>query len=217
MAGGFAEADLLQATVAPAELGGAVRTSIEAEMRTGDLEAAAERTLRAVDVEHADAETLLWLGRLCARAGRREEAGSLFLRATETASGNPDTWLWLARWEVAGGSRDAGEGVIARGIEVLPEGARKLLAARGAVTVGRLDDAERNFLTAVAGSGADLAPAGHTVDFYLQQGKPKQAEAFLEKLIGSVAGDSSRNDLESWAVRRLDGLRAAAKLPDPGR
>lgn len=216
-AGRFAEANLLQATVAPAELGGAVRTSIEAEMRTGDLEAAAERTLRAVDVEHADAETLLWLGRLCARAGRREEAGSLFLRATETASGNPDTWLWLARWEVAGGSRDAGEGVIARGIEVLPEGARKLLAARGAVTVGRLDDAERGFLAAVASSGADLAPAGHTVDFYLQQGKPKQAEAFLEKLIGSVAGDSSRNDLESWAVRRLDGLRAAAKLPDPGR
>lgn len=216
-AGRFAEANLLQATVAPAELGGAVRTSIEAEMRAGDLEAAAERTLRAVDVEHADAETLLWLGRLCARAGRREEAGSLFLRATETAPRNPDTWLWLARWEVAGGSREAGRGVIARGIEVVPEGARKLLAARGAFTVGRLDDAERDFLAAVAGSGADLAPAGHTVDFYLQQGKPKQAEAFLEKLIGSVAGNGSRNNLESWAVRRLDGLRAAAKLPDPGR
>jgi len=216
-AGRFAEANLLQATVAPAELGGAVRTSIEAEMRAGDLEAAAERTLRAVDVEHADAETLLWLGRLCARAGRREEAGALFLRATETAPGNPNTWLWLARWEVAGGSREAGEGVIARGIEMVPEGARKLLAARGAVTVGRPDDAERDFLTAVAGSGDDLAPAGHTVDFYLQQGKPKQAEAFLEKLIGSVAGNGSRNNLESWAVRRLDGLRATAKLLDPGR
>ena len=215
-AGRFAEANFLQATVAPAELGGAVRTSIEAEMRAGDLEAAAERTLRAVDVEHADAETLLWLGRLCARAGRREEAGSLFLRATETAPRNPDTWLWLARWEVAGGSREAGQGAIARGIEMVPEGARKLLAARGAVTVGRLDDAERDFLAAVAGSGDDLAPAGHTVDFYLQQGKPKQAEAFLEKLIGSVAGNGSRNNLESWAVRRLDGLRAAAKLP-PGR
>ena len=216
-AGRFAEASLLQATVAPAGLGGAVRTSIEAEMRGGDLEGAAERSLRAIDVEKADADTLLWLGRLCGRSGRREQAGELFLRATQTAPDNPDAWLWLARFEVAGGNKDAAEGVLARGIEAVPEGVKKLLAARGAVTVGRLDDAERDFLAAVAASGADIAPAGHTVDFYLQQGKAKQAEAFLETLIGRLAGDLSRNDLESWAVRRLDGLRAAAKLPDASR
>jgi len=210
-AGRFAEATFLQSTVAPASLGGAVRTSIEAEMRAGGLEGAAERTLRAIDVEKADADMLLWLGRLCGRCGRREQAGELFLRATQTAPDNPDSWLWLARFEVAGGNKDVAEGVIARGIEVVPEGAKKLLAARGAVTVGRLDDAERDFLTAVAASGADIAPAGHTIDFYLQQGKAKQAESFLETLIGRLAGDPSRNDLESWAVRRLDGLRAAAK------
>ena len=216
-AGRFAEASLLQATVAPAGLGGAVRTSIEAEMREGDLEGAAERSLRAIDVEKADVDTLLWLGRLCGRCGRREQAGELFLRATQTAPDSPDAWLWLARFEVAGGNKDAAEGVIARGIEAVPEGAKKLLAARGAVTVGRLDDAERNFLAAVAASGADIAPAGHTVDFYLQRGKGKQAEAFLETLIGRLAGDPSRNDLESWGVRRLDGLRAAAKFPDASR
>lgn len=212
-AGRFAEANLLQATVAPAALGGAVRTSIEAELRAGDLAAAAERSLRSVDLEQADAETLLWLGRLCGRSGRREQAGELFLRATHMAPDNPETWLWLARFEMAGGNRDATGGVIARGIEAVPEGAKKLLAARGDVTVGKLDDAERDFLAAVAASGADIAPAGHTVDFYLQQGKAKQAEAFLETLIGRLAGDPSRNDLESWAVRRLDGLRAAAKGP----
>ncbi len=216
-AGRFAEASLLQATVAPAELGGAVRTSIEAEMRGGDLEGAAERSLRAIDVAEADADTLLWLGRLCGRCGRRNQAGELFLRSTQTAPDSPDAWLWLARFEVAGGNKDAAEGVLARGIEAVPEGAKKLLAARGAVTVGRLDDAERDFLAAVAASGADIAPAGHTVDFYLQQGKAKQAEAFLETLIGRLAGDPSRNDLESWAVRRLDGLRAAAKLPETSR
>ena len=216
-AGRFAEASLLQATVAPAGLGGAVRTSIEAEMRGGDLEGAAERSLRAIDVEKADVNTLLWLGRLCGRCGRREQAGELFLRATQAAPDAPDAWLWLARFEVAGGNKDAAEGVLARGIEAVPEGEKKLLAARGAVTVGRLDDAERNFLAAVAASGADIAPAGHTVDFYLQRGKAKQAEAFLETLIGRLAGDPSRNDLESWGVRRLDGLRAAAKLPDPSR
>ena len=216
-AGRVAEASLLQATVAPAGLGGAVRTSIEAEMREGDLEGAAERSLRAIDVEKADVDTLLWLGRLCGRCGRREQAGELFLRATQTAPDSPDAWLWLARFEVAGGNKDAAEGVIARGIEAVPEGAKKLLAARGAVTVGRLDDAERNFLAAVAASGADIAPAGHTVDFYLQRGKGKQAEAFLETLIGRLAGDPSRNDLESWGVRRLDGLRAAAKFPDASR
>ena len=212
-AGRFTEASLLQATVAPAGLGGAMRTSIEAEMRAGDLAAAAEWSLRVIDVEEADADTLLWLGRLCGRSGRREQAGELFLRATQTASDNPETWLWLARFEVAGGNKDAAGGVIARGIEAVPEGAKKLLAARGAVTVGRLNDAERDFLAAVAASGADIAPAGHTIDFYLQQGKAKEAEAFLETLIGRLAGDPSRNDLESWAVRRLDGLRATAKGP----
>lgn len=216
-AGRFAEASLLQATVAPAGLGGAVRTSIEAEMRGGDLEGAAERSLRAIDAEKADVDTLLWLGRLLGRSGRREQAGEIFLRATQAAPDAPDAWLWLARFEVAGGNKDAAEGVIARGIEAVPEGAKKLLAARGAVTVGRLDDAERDFLAAVAASGADIAPAGHTVDFYLQQGKAKQAEAFLETLIGRLAGDPSRNDLESWGVRRLDGLRAATKLPDASR
>lgn len=216
-AGRFAEASLLQATVAPAGLGGAVRTSIEAELRAGELAAAADRSLRAIDVEKADADTLLWLGRLCGRCGRRDPAGEVFLRATQAAPENPETWLWLARWEVAGGNRDAAEGVIARGIEAVPEGAKKLLAARGAVTAGRLDDADRDFLAAVTASGADIAPAGHTVDFYLQQGKAKQAEAFLETLIGRLAGDPSRNDLESWAVRRLDGLRAAAKLPYASR
>jgi predicted Zn-dependent protease len=209
----FTEASLLQATVAPAGLGGAMRTSIEAEMRAGDLAAAAEWSLRVIDVEEADADTLLWLGRLCGRSGRREQAGELFLRATQTASDNPETWLWLARFEVAGGNKDAAGGVIARGIEAVPEGAKKILAARGAVTVGRLNDAERDFLAAVAASGADIAPAGHTIDFYLQQGKAKEAEAFLETLIGRLAGDPSRNDLESWAVRRLDGLRATAKGP----
>lgn len=213
-AGRYAEANLLEPSVAPAELGGAVRTSVEEALRQGDPTAAAVRAIGAVDPATADAGTLIWLGRLCGRAGKRDEAAAFFLRATETAPENPEAWLWLARFEASGGSRERSEEVLARGIEAVPEGAKKLLAARGSVTVGRIDDAERDFLAAVAACGPDLAPAAHTVDFYLQQGKAKQAEAFLEKLIGSVAGDVSRNDLESWAVRRLDGLRAAAKLPD---
>ena len=117
---------------------------------------------------------------------------------------------------MTGGNRDGADGGIAHGIEAVPVG-RKLLAACGAVTAGRLDDAERDFLAAFSASGADITPTWHTIDFYLQQGKAKQAEALLETLIGQLAGDPSQNDLESWTVRRLNGRRTAAKLLSTSR
>ncbi len=212
-AGRFAEADLLRPAVAPVELGGAMRTSIEADLQRGDIGSAVSRAMRTIKIEHADSETLLWLGRQSERAGRHEEAGKLFVRATEAQAENPDTWLWLARWHLSGGDRDAAEMVITRGIESVPEQAKTLLAARGAAALGKRLDAEQDFLAAVAAGGADIAPAGHAVDFYLQQGTRKQAEEFLEQLLSTAGADISRTNLETWAARRLNGLRTVAAQP----
>ena len=43
---------------------------------------------------------LIWLGRLCERAGMQERAGELFARVTQTDPSNPDAWIWLDRWQV---------------------------------------------------------------------------------------------------------------------
>ena len=213
-AGRFAEADLVRVTVAPATLGGAARTAIEAELGAGRTDSAAALALRAIDVERADAATLVWLGRVLARAGRSGEAGEAFRRATESDQANPEGWLWLARWQMASGDAAAARATIASAVDNAADGpARSLLAARGAIVLGNAEEAESLFDEAVAASGADIGPAGHAIDFRLQRGQIKQAKEFLSKLIQSIGGDLSRTDLVNWAVARLAGLNAA----DPRR
>ena len=216
-AGRFAEADLLRPTVAPGNLSGGLRSSIDDALRLGDVESALALAHTLIEADDTESSTLIWLARLHGRAGRREDSGRLFQRATEKSPDNPDAWLWLARWHVAGGDPEGAEGVITRGLERVPEGTRPILAARGAVVTGRPDQADEGFLAAVATSGNDIGPAGHAVDYYLQQGKRKQAEAFLENLMVAIGSDLSRTDLETWAARRLEGLRTAAKTADAPR
>ena len=77
-----------------------------------EFAAAADRSLAVIDVETADVAMLIWLGRLCERAGMQERAGELFARVTQTDPSNPDAWIWLARWQVVEEEKKAAEETI---------------------------------------------------------------------------------------------------------
>jgi Flp pilus assembly protein TadD len=199
------DADRLRETIAPAGLGGGDRLVIDSLLALNDFPAAAARGLAVIDVETADVDTLVWLGRLCARAGMQERAGELFTHVTQTAPSNPDAWIWLAGWQVSQGAKDAADEAITAGLRAVPEDQRRLLAARGAAVIGRLADAERLFREAAEQAGSDIAPAASTVDFLVEQKRGKEAEAFLQEIIDSVGGD--RREVKSWATQRLADLR----------
>lgn len=199
------DADRLRETIAPAGLGGGDRLVIDSLLSLNDFPAAADRAIAVIDVEAADVATLIWLGRLCARAGMQERAGELLTRVTRDDSSNPDAWIWLARWQVSQGAKETAEETIAAGIEAVPEAQRSLLAARGAAVAGRTEEAERRFREAAQESGGDIAPAAYTVDFLIEQNRGKEAEAFLREIIDGLGAD--RRDVKAWATQRLADLR----------
>ena len=199
------DADRLREKIAPAGLGGGDRLVINSLLSLNDFPAAAERSLAVIDVEAADVATLVWLGRLCERAGMRGRAGELFTRVTQTDPSNPDAWIWLARWQVSEGENKAAEETIAAGIRAVPEDQRRLLAARGAAVIGRLADAERLFREVAQQAGGTIVPAASTVDFLVEQKRGKDAEAFLQEIIDSIGGDL--REVKSWATQRLADLR----------
>ena len=178
---------------------------IDSLLSLNDFPAAADRAIAVIDVEAADVATLIWLGRLCARAGMQERAGELLTRVTRDDSSNPDAWIWLARWQVSQGAKETAEETIAAGIEAVPEAQRSLLAARGAAVAGRTEEAERRFREAAQESGGDIAPAAYTVDFLIEQNRGKEAEAFLREIIDGLGAD--RRDVKAWATQRLADLR----------
>ncbi len=198
-----ADADRLRDAIAPAGLGGGDRLVINSLLSSSDFSAAADRAISVIDVEAADRATLVWLGRLCERAGMQERAGELFTRVTQTDPSNPDAWIWLARWQVSTGAKEAAEETIAKGIETVPEGQRRLLAARGAAVTGSVVEAERRFREVSQQAGADIAPVAYAVDFLVEQKGGKEAEVFLQEIIDS--GD--RHEVRSWATQRLADLR----------
>ena len=199
------DADRLRETITPAGLGGGDRLVINSLLASNNVSAAADRAIALIDVETADVATLVWLARLCERAGMQGRAGELFTRVTHTAPANPDAWIWLARWQVSQAGKKAAEETITAGIRAVPEDQRRLLAARGATAVGRLADAERLFREATQQAGGTIGPAAYTVDFLVEQKRGKEAEAFLQEIIDNLGANPY--EIRSWAAERLADLR----------
>jgi tetratricopeptide (TPR) repeat protein len=205
-----ADADRIRDGVAPAGVGGGDRLAIDARIRQGDLGAAAERALLAIDAEQADLPTLLWLGRLCSRAGLHERATALAAQATQTDPANPDGWLRLVECRLTE-SDAAAAAALATGCETVPPGEQRLLQARGDAVLGRTVDAERGFREAIEEADDDAAAAAALVDFLLERGRRKDAKSLLEREISGRWAD--RYVLRKWAAARLESLRDAPPRP----
>ena len=85
-------------------------------------------------------------------------------------------------------------------------------AARGASILGRLEDAGRDFLAAAAADNTRIEAAGHAVDFFLRQGKSKEAESMLHRLLDDAPGRPAPAQVTAWVTGRLATLRSE----DPG-
>lgn len=205
-----ADAKRYRDSVAPAGVGGGDRLAIDASLREQDFRTAAERSLAAVDVESADLQTLLWLSRLCSRAGLLGRASELATKATELDPANPDGWLALAKCRLEDSDEAAAEAVLAEGCEAVPPGQRRLLKARGDAVFGRAEEAERGYLEVIENGGDDVAAAALYVDFLMQSGRKKDAESALADVIAGRWGE--RFATRQWAAARVDTL-----ADDPAR
>ncbi|MFM7076523.1 MAG: tetratricopeptide repeat protein, partial [Planctomycetaceae bacterium] len=165
---------------------------------------AAERSLAAIDVESADLATLLWLARLCSRAGLRARASALATRATELDPANPDGWLALAKCRMEDSDEAAADAVLAEGGEAVPPAQRRLLQAAGDAALGRAEDAERAFREAIEDGGDDVAAAAAYVDFLVDSGRKKDAESVLADVIAGRWGE--RFATRQWAITRVGTL-----------
>lgn len=199
------DAERIRDTVAPAGVGGGDRLAIDAHIRAREFQAAAERAIVAIDAEKTDLPTLLWLGRLCSRAGLRERASELATRATKLDPASPDGWLRLVQCRLAEGDEDAAEAALAAGCEAVSPTQRRLLQPRGDAVVGRVAEAERGFRDAVRQSRNNAVSAAFLVDFLLQQGREKDADTFLQDVIAGGLGELPV--LQKWAKDRRATLR----------
>jgi tetratricopeptide (TPR) repeat protein len=198
-----ADAERYRDSVAPAGVGGGDRLAIDASIRREDFRSAAARSLAAIDVDTADPPTLLWLSRLCSRAGQRERASELAAKAARLDPANAEGWLTLATCRLEDSDQAEADGVLAEGWDAVPPEQRRLLQARGNAVVGRAEEAELGFRELVEG-GDDVSAAAYFVDYLLQCGRRKDAQKLLSDLISSRWGE--RFAVRQWATARLGTL-----------
>jgi tetratricopeptide (TPR) repeat protein len=214
--GRFAEADRIRGTVACPSFPGPVRARIDEDLRLGFIDACIDRSLRTCPPETATAEELVWMSRLLAKGGRLTESRSTLDRAVSIAADRPEPWLWLVASHVAASEQNEGEEILGRALAAAPAEGRTLLAARGASILGRLEDAGRDFLVAALADNTRIDAAGHAVDFFLRQGKSKEAESMLHRLLDDGPGASSRRRCSRTARPRPRHGMGYQTTRDPG-
>lgn len=201
------DAERYRDSVAPAGVGGGDRLAIDASLRAEDDLSAAERSLVAIDAETADLPTLLWLSRLCSRAGLQDQASDVATKATRFAPSNPDAWLRLVQCRLAESNRSAADAALAEGCDAVPPERRLQLKARGDAAFGRTAEADRGFRAAIEEGDDDPATAALFVDFLIRTGRTRDAERVLKELISGRFGE--RFVTENWALTRMQTLRDA--------
>ena len=203
-----AEALSVRDSITPASFLGGDRLAIDTLLAERDYSAAADRAISSVDLAKADSATLIWLGRLCSRAGMQAESSRFFNQATRVDPSEPDAWIRLAEFLASEGEEDAAVAAIGAGLDSVSENDRLLLSARGAAVLGRTAEAEDALRDGVRQARGDTRFAAYLVDHLVERGRVDQAIVFLKEVVDLKWGD--RRDFLLWAKSRLAGLRAGA-------
>jgi tetratricopeptide (TPR) repeat protein len=126
---------------------------------------------------------------LAARGQRQPEAEQKLRQAVEVAGNVPETWVSLVQYLAATGQRKAAEAAIrdarARLESSNPRGAETALALGLCYeAVGRIEQANKEFLSALAGNQNDAGVVRAVADFYLRVGSAEGAKPLLERITG---------------------------------
>lgn len=202
------EAQQALASLGADGLGGMERISAEMELRSGNLDDAVAVAERGVAKDSRNADDLIWLGQLLARAGKPDRAGQMLERAVEVAPERPEPWLALFTQQVAAGQRRSAEQTLDRAADRL-SGARKPLAlAQGYEMLGRIDDAERQYRAGLDEFPDDANLPRGLASLLLRAGRVAPAEEMLRRAVDAPGTAPEAAALKVWARRTLAELLA---------
>jgi tetratricopeptide (TPR) repeat protein len=175
------------------------------EARKRSLEVALGVARKSIPVDSKNYRDYLWLGSMCMLAGERGDAEKAFRRARDLQADAPEAWaaliLTLSRTDPK-----AAEAEIDAARAKLPAEARPLVLAACYEALGKVDEAEAEYLSAEKARPEHSAVLRNFATFYIITGRSAKAEPLLAKLADSKgkASEASR----AWARRTLAVLLA---------
>jgi len=184
------------------------RMSAELQLKAGKLEEAVALAEQSVKADSKNPDELLWLGQLLDRSGKSERAGEVLARAVELAPERADAWLSLFAHQLGSGKRRAAENTLDRAAAALGEPQRQLTLAQGYEMLGRIDEAEREYLEASKAAADDVGVRRANADFLVRHGRLKEARQAIDGLLAISDDTPSARPAKVWARRKLAEILA---------
>jgi tetratricopeptide (TPR) repeat protein len=184
----------------------------ETFLRNQDPLRAAKMALDAVAADSTDYHDYLWLGQmLSASGGHAEEAEKKLRRAVDLAPGQPETWVALVQFLVRVNRMPDAQAVMERAQSTLPPDQAPLALAECSEVLGRAEQAQKYYQTALATKPNDVLVLRGVAGFLMRVGRPRDAEPFLRRILDQQVKAGDRD--VSWARRGLAMVLVARGAP----
>ncbi len=186
------------------------RLAAELSLLTQHPGRAVELARQAVGGQSKDWREHLWLGQILAAAGEKEDATRALRRAVELSQQAPEAAreplvasVALVQHLVRNGELQEAEQVVARARTGLTTADDAVALAECHEALGRLDEAEKYYRTALSARPEDPALMRLGASFYVRAGRLQRAEELLGPLTQRPGADAA------WARRSLALILAA--------
>jgi tetratricopeptide (TPR) repeat protein len=183
------------------------RIAAEVSLFNQDAERALKLALNAVSTTSKDYHDHLWLGQILGAVGRLEEAEKTLRYAQTMAPDMADPWVALIQFLARTGQVEKAKTTVQEVQLVLGSGLPAVALAQCYEAISQMDRAEEQYQRALQAKPNDVTVLRKVADFYLRQGRPKQAEPHLRRLI-DPAFKAPQSDV-AWARRGWAILLAA--------
>jgi tetratricopeptide (TPR) repeat protein len=181
--------------------GGLARLAADVAVRIHNSARAGQMARRAVPADSRDFRDQVWLGQVLALAGDTAEAEAALRRAVLLGPEEPEAWLALVAYLARAGADADAATALAEARRQLPAELVPLTAAIVHETLGRIDDAEKEFQEALKRTPDDGLVLQRAASFFVRLDRPAQAVPLLRRLIASGTDVPDAN--RAWARRQL--------------
>jgi tetratricopeptide (TPR) repeat protein len=163
------------------------RLATDISMQLNDSERALSLVTRAAE-KSKDPADHVWAGRVLSALGRYDEAEKNFLQAIEIDESAPAAWVALIQhYGRTLQSQKADDALSKAGQKIEPAEA-PLALAEALESIGRIDDAEARYKSALEAAPAEISVVRRVAEFYMRQRKFAEAEPLLTRLLDDEAG-----------------------------
>ena len=176
------------------------RLATDISMQLKDNERALDLVTKAAS-QSKDRSDHIWAGQVLSALGKYAEAEENFRRAIELDETAAAAWVALIQLLGRTSQVQKAEDTLAEAEKKIAAAEAPLALAQALESIGKPVEAETRYKAALAAAPDQVLVIRKFAEFYLQQGRPHDAEPLLKKLIDSKAEASDENRL--WARRNL--------------